>query len=49
MGQTDIQFKAFIRFLLSALEDAEKEVDERKRIEKRRRIMDSLRDILVES
>lgn len=33
MGQTDSQFKAFLRFVLDALKDAETEQDEKKRTE----------------
>lgn len=37
MGQTDSQFKAFLRFVLDALKDAETEQDEKKRTEKMKR------------
>lgn len=34
MGQADIQFKAFIRFLLKALKEIRNETDKEKRSEK---------------
>ncbi len=46
MGQTDSQFKAFIRFVLDALKDAEKEQDEDKRKEKMDKILENLQKTL---
>lgn len=46
MGQTDIQFKAFIRFLLDALKETEKEQDEKKRREKMDKILENLQNTL---
>lgn len=46
MGQTDSQFKAFLRFVLDALRDVAKEKDEQKRAEKLEKIMDNLQKSL---
>lgn len=46
MGQTDSQFKAFLRFVLDALKDAETEQDEKKRTEKMKKILDNLQKSL---
>ena len=46
MGQTDSQFKAFLRFVLDALKDAETELDEKKRTEKMKKILDNLQKSL---
>lgn len=46
MGQTDSQFKAFIRFVVDALKDANEEKDEKKRDEKIARILDNLQKTL---
>lgn len=45
-GQTDSQFKAFLRFVLDALKDAETEQDEKKRTEKMKKILDNLQKSL---
>lgn len=44
--QTDSQFKAFLRFVLDALKDAETEQDEKKRTEKMKKILDNLQKSL---
>lgn len=46
MGQTDSQFKAFLRFVLDALRDAAKEPDEKIRNEKMNKILDNLQKSL---
>ncbi len=46
MGQTDSQFKAFIRFVLDALKEAENEPDEKKRKEKMDKILENLQKTL---
>jgi hypothetical protein len=46
MGQTDSQFKSFIRFLLDAVKDAAAEQDEKKRKEKMSRIIENLQKTL---
>ena len=46
MGQTDSQFKAFIRFILDALKEVEEEKDETKRKAKMSRILENLQKIL---
>lgn len=45
-GQTESQFKAFLRFVLDALKDAETEQDEKKRTEKMNKILDILQKSL---
>mgnify|MGYP004616292915 FL=1 len=46
MGQTDSQFKAFLRFVLDALRDAVNEPDEKIRNEKMNKILDNLQKSL---
>lgn len=46
MGQTDSQFKAFIRFMLDALREIASETDKDKRNEKMQRVIDNLQKIL---
>ena len=46
MGQTDSQFKAFIRFVIDALKDANDEKDEAKRKEKMAKILENLQKTL---
>lgn len=46
MGQTDSQFKAFIRFVLDALKEVHNEKDEAKRAEKMEKILDNLQKTL---
>lgn len=46
MGQTDIQFKAFIRFLLDALREIAEESDEQKRKAKMEKVIDNLQKTL---
>lgn len=46
MGQTDSQFKAFIRFVLDALKDADGEQDVNKRAEKMEKIIENLQKTL---
>ena len=46
MGQTDSQFKAFIRFVLDALKDANGEKDEEKRAAKMAKIIENLQKTL---
>ena len=41
MGQTDSQFKAFLRFVLDALRDAANEPDEKIRNDKMNKILDN--------
>ncbi len=46
MEQTDIQFKAFIRVLLTALKEVNEEKDETKKAEKMSKILDNLQKTL---
>ncbi len=46
MGQTDSQFKAFIRFILDALKEADNETDEAKHKAKMAKIIENLQKIL---
>lgn len=46
MGQTDSQFKAFIRFVLDALREINTEKDEEKRAEKMAKVIDNLQKTL---
>ena len=46
MGQTDIQFKAFIRFVLDALKEVNNEKDEERRAAKMKKIIDNLQKTL---
>lgn len=46
MGQTDSQFKAFIRFVLDALREINAEKDESKRTEKMAKVLDNLQKTL---
>lgn len=46
MGQTDSQFKAFIRFILDDMKELRDETDEEKRAEKINRIVDNLQKTL---
>lgn len=46
MGQTDSQFKAFIRFILDDIKELRDEADEEKRAEKINRIVDNLQKTL---
>lgn len=46
MGQTDSQFKAFLRFVLDALRDAANEPDEKIRNEKMNKILNNLQKSL---
>ena len=46
MGQSELPFKAFIRFLADALRDAEAETDEAKRSGKTEKIIDNLQKTL---
>ncbi len=46
MGQTDSQFKAFIRFVLDALREVATENDETKRKEKMEKIIENLQKTL---
>lgn len=46
MGQTDSQFKAFLRFVLDALREAQNEPDEQKRNAKMKRILENLQQSL---
>ena len=46
MGQTDIQFKAFLRFVLDAIREAEKEPDPQVRTDKMNKIIDNLQKSL---
>lgn len=46
MGQTDSQFKAFIRFMLDALKDIASEPDKEKRDAKMQKVMDNLQKTL---
>ena len=42
MGQTDSQFKAFIRFVIDALKEINEEKDEEKRAAKMAKVLDNL-------
>ena len=46
MGQTDSQFKAFIRFVLDALKEIAAEPDEEKRKAKMDKVLDTLQKTL---
>lgn len=46
VGQTDSQFKAFIRFVLDALREVNAEKDEIKRVAKMEKIIDNLQKTL---
>lgn len=46
MGQTDSQFKAFIRFMLDALKDIASETDKDKQAAKMQKVMDNLQKTL---
>lgn len=46
MGQTDSQFKAFIRFVLDALKEAESETDKEKHDAKIAKIIENLQKTL---
>lgn len=46
MGQTDSQFKAFLRFLLLALKNAMEETDQEKRDAKMQEIMEDIQKTL---
>lgn len=46
MEQSDLQFKAFIRFVLDALKEANTEKDEKKREEKMAKILENLQKTL---
>ena len=46
MGQTDSQFKAFIRFVLDALREVKQEKDPEKRDVKLEKILDNLQKTL---
>lgn len=46
MGRSDIQFKAFIRFLLKALKEIRSETDEKKRSEKIEEVIVLLQETL---
>ncbi len=46
MGQTDSQFKAFLRFLLRALKDATEETDCEKRDERMKEIIEDIQKTL---
>lgn len=46
MGQTDSQFKAFIRLMLDDVKDVKKEDDEKKKDEKLDKIIDNLQKTL---
>ncbi len=46
MGQTDSQFKAFIRFVLDALKEVNEEKDEEKRATKMKKILENLQKTL---
>lgn len=46
MGQTDSQFKAFIRFVLDALKEVVEEKDEEKRNKKIAKIIENLQKTL---
>ena len=42
MGQTDSQFKAFIRFVIDAFKEINEEKDEEKRAAKMAKVLDNL-------
>lgn len=46
MGQTDSQFKAFIRFVLDALREIAEEKDEAKKTAKMEKVLDNLQKTL---
>lgn len=46
MGQTDSQFKAFIRFVLKSLKEIRSETDEKKRSEKIEEVIVLLQETL---
>ena len=46
MGQTDSQFKAFIRLMLDDVKDVKREQDEKKKDEKLDKIIDNLQKTL---
>ncbi len=46
MGQTDSQFKAFIRFVIDALKEINEEKDEEKRAAKMAKVLDNLQKTL---
>ncbi len=46
MGQTDSQFKAFIRFVIDALKEINEEKDEEKRAAKMAKELDNLQKTL---
>lgn len=46
MGQTDSQFKAFIRFVLDALKEVNEEQDKEKRDQKMKKIIENLQKTL---
>ncbi len=46
MGQTDSQFKAFIRFVIDALKEVIEEKDEEKRNKKMAKIIENLQKTL---
>ena len=46
MGQTDSQFKAFIRFVLDALREINEEKDEAKSAAKMAKVLDNLQKTL---
>jgi hypothetical protein len=46
MGQTDSQFKAFIRFVLDALREISTETDEAKRTAKMDKVIENLQKTL---
>ena len=46
MGQTDSQFKAFIRFVIDALKEINEEKDEEKRAAKMVKVLDNLQKTL---
>jgi len=46
MGQTDGQFKAFIRFMLDDIKEAREEKDDKKREEKLDKVIDNLQKTL---
>ena len=46
MGQTDSQFKAFIRFILDDIKELQTETDEAKRASKMEKIVENLQKTL---
>ena len=46
MGQTDSQFKAFIRFILADIKELQTETDEAKRASKMEKIVENLQKTL---